>query len=133
MCLGELGHRIDSINVFLHFDIFTSRFAFFGLLDVDSNRFFDGQLDRSLGDEAEICTRETVCLACNIVDIDVVGDGRLAELGLQDTNTSCFIRQRNVDEGVETSRSAKSIVQLFRSVGCADDKDVFLGGHAIHF
>jgi len=133
MGLGELWDRIFGISIFLHLDIFASSLALFGLLNVDGDGLLDGELDRSLGDETEIGTGEAVCLAGNVLDIDIVGHGRLAKLCFQDSNTRCFVGQRHVDKSVKTTRSAKSIVKLFRSIGRANDKDVLLRGHTVHF
>jgi hypothetical protein len=63
---------------------------------------------------------------CDVCEVDIWGNWCFSELCLEYTSTRRFVGQRDVDEGIETTRSAKSIVELLRSVGGADDENVLL-------
>jgi hypothetical protein len=67
-----------------------------------------------------------VGLAGNVAKVDISGDRSLAQLGLEDAQSARLIRQRNVDERVQTTRSAQSRVKLLRSVGSTDDENILL-------
>lgn len=121
---SQLWDRVLGINIF--HGILSSSLTSLGLLDVGGDSLLDGELTSTLCDEAQIGTRVTVSLGRNIVNVDVRSDGCLAELSTEDTSTGLLVRQRNVDEGVKTSRTAKSVVELFGSVGGTNDEDVLL-------
>lgn len=125
MRLGEFGDGVF-LQVFFHLVFFAGGLAFFGALDVDGDGLLDGELDGALGDEAEIGTGEAVRVFGDEVDVDVVGDRGLAELGFEDGGTALFVGQRDVDESVETTGTAEGVVELLGTIGGADDEDVLL-------
>ncbi|KAI6751078.1 hypothetical protein HG530_013992 [Fusarium avenaceum] len=77
-------------------------------------------------------TREAVCLGGNVAKVNIGGNRGLAELSLDDAETTRLIGQRHVDERVKTTRSAQSRVKLLRSVGGTDNEDILLGSHTVH-
>ena len=62
-----------------------------------------------------------------------LGNWGLAQVGLEDGNTGLLIRKRNIDELIKAARSQDGRINDVRSVGSANDKYIFLCGHAIHF
>lgn len=129
--LGQLRNGVLSILIHLH--LVASSLAGLGALNVGGNGLLDGNLDSALGDEAKIGRREAVGLGGNVAEVDIVGNRRLAELGLEHAQSSRLVGQRNVNERVKTAGTAQSRVKLLGSVGSTDNKDVLLGGHAVHF
>lgn len=62
-----------------------------------------------------------------------LGDWRLPEVSFEDCHTGFLIGQWDVDKLVQTARPEDGRVDDIRPVGGADDEDVLLTGHAIHF
>lgn len=129
---GEFWDWVLGISIVFH-GILASSLTGLGALDVGGDSLLNGKLDGALRDEAKIGTRETVGLGCDVVDVNVWRDRSLAELGLENTSTRWLVWKRNVDESVKTTWTAEGIVELLWTIGCADDEDVLLGGHAVHF
>lgn len=129
MSLGKFWHGV--IHVLVH-GVFTSSFTLLSTFDISRNGLLDCQLDSTLGNEAQVGTRETVGLAGNVVDIDIWSNWGLAKLSSQNGSTRGFIWQRHINQGIETTRTAKSIVELFGSVGGANDENILLRSHAVH-
>ncbi|KAH4064082.1 hypothetical protein HBI56_086270 [Parastagonospora nodorum] len=130
MGLGQLRNGI--LGIILHLDVLTSSLAGLAALNVQRDGLLDGKLDSTLGDEAKIGTGEAVGVLRNELNINVWGDRGLAKLGLENACSRGKIGQRNVDEGIETSRTAQSVVELLRSVGGTNNEDILLRGHTVH-
>jgi hypothetical protein len=129
--LGELGHGVLLLDILVH-SVAALSLPGLLLLDGQVNRLLDGQLDGTLSDEAKIGTGEAVSLGGNEANVNVRGDGSLAELGLENALTALLVGQGNVDKSVETTRTAQGVVKLLRPVGGTDNEDVLLAGHAVH-
>jgi len=93
----------------------------------------DGELDGALGNEAKIGTGEAVGSASYEVDVHIVGNRGLAELGFENAGARGFIWEWNVNERIETARTAEGVVKLLWPIRGANDEDVLLGSHAVHF
>jgi len=74
-----------------------------------------------------------VSTASYVVDIDVISNWCLSELGSKDLGAASLIRKRDVNKGIKTTWTAKGIVELLWSIGSADDEDILLGCHSVHF
>lgn len=53
----------------------------------------------------------------DIVEVDLLGDGRLAQVGAQDRLARLLVRQRDVDELIQTARTEDGRVDYVRPVG----------------
>ena len=130
--LRQLSNWIFGIGILVH-GVFASSLTLLGALDVESDRLLDGKLGRTLGDEAEIGTREAVSGLGDVLEINIWSNWGLSELSLEDTGTGSLVWQWDVDKSVETAGAAQSIVELLWTIGGTDDEHVLLGGHAVHF
>lgn len=129
--LGKLRHGVLLLDVLVHSGVALGLPGLL-LLDGEVNGLLDSELDGTLGDETKIGTGEAVGLGGDEANVDVGGNGCLAELGLENALATLLVGQGNVDESVKTTGTAQSVVELLRSVGSADDEDVLLAGHTIH-
>lgn len=102
-------------------------------LDIDGDAFSDGQLTSSLADLRQIGAGESVENLGQIVEVDFLVDGRLAEARLQDGQTRWLIGQRDVNQLIQTTGTQDGGIDDVRSVGSSDNKDVLLGPHTVHF
>ena len=57
----------------------------------------------------------------------------LSEVCFEDLLSRLLVRERNVNQLIETSGSKNSRVYDVGSVGCTYDENVLLAAHAIHF
>lgn len=129
--LGEDGDGVLGVIV-IQVHVLAGGLALLGAGNIGVNRLLDGNLGGALSNEADIGTGEAVGLGGNEAKVHVGGDGGLAELSLENAQTTGLIGQGNVDERVETARTAQGRVELLGSVGGTNDEDVLLGGHAVH-
>ena len=65
----------------------------------------DCALGSLLADFGDVSSREAVSELGNEVEIDILGDGCLAKVGLENAQARGLVRKRNVDQLVETSLS----------------------------
>jgi hypothetical protein len=93
----------------------------------------DSEFDSTLGDKAKVSTGEAMCLAGDVVEIDILRDWSLSELSFQNADTRGLVWQRNVNKSVKTTWTAEGVVELFWSIRGSDDENVLLRGHAVHF
>mmetsp|Transcript_20519 Transcript_20519/g.36817 ORF Transcript_20519/g.36817 Transcript_20519/m.36817 type:complete len:441 (+) Transcript_20519:3071-4393(+) len=130
MRLGDEGHGIRIVVVLLH------GIRILGLLPFPLNVlldvFADRGLARALTDLGDVGAGESVGEAGEGVEIHVASHGRLAETGLEDLEPGFVIRQRNVDQLVQTTGAKESRVDDVGTVGGADDEDGLLGVHTVH-
>mmetsp|Transcript_2676 Transcript_2676/g.7086 ORF Transcript_2676/g.7086 Transcript_2676/m.7086 type:complete len:225 (-) Transcript_2676:95-769(-) len=99
--------------------------AFNFLLD----RLADRQLGRALADLREVRAREALRDARQVDQVDVRGDGRLAQHGLEDVGARALVGQRDVDELVQAPWAEHGRVDDVGAVGGADDEDRLLRAH----
>jgi hypothetical protein len=130
--LGELWHWVLSFNILVH-GILALGLTLLGALNINRDALLDGELDGTLSDKAKIGTGEAVGVLGNDVEVDVRRNGSLAELSLENAHTGSLVGKWDVDESVETSGTAESIVELLGTVSSTDNEDVLLRRHAIHF
>ena len=93
----------------------------------------DGELARSLADLGQVGAAEAVRRLGQVVEVHVLGDGRLAQRRLEYVDARLLVRQRDVDELIEATGAQHGRVDDVRPVGGADDEHVLLGAHAVHF
>ena len=73
--------------------------------DFRLDAFADGEFTRTLTNLCQIGTAETLCVLSEEVEIDVLGDGRFTQVRFEDRDAGEVVRQRNVDELIEATRS----------------------------
>lgn len=61
-----------------------------------------------------------------------LADGTLAQVSLQNTDPALLVRQRDVDELIQTSRPQDGRVNDVWSVCGTNDEDILLAGHTVH-
>ena len=80
------------------------------LADVGLNVLPDGELARALANLRQISSGESLCHPGHVVQVDLLAEGSLPQIGLEDVNAGCLVGQRDVDELVEATRTKDSRV-----------------------
>jgi len=80
--LGQLRDEVVLV-LLINLHVVASGLTSLGALDFHRDGLLDGELDSTLGDEAEIGTGEAVGVGGDVLDVDIVRDGRLFGEGLQ--------------------------------------------------
>mmetsp|Transcript_71722 Transcript_71722/g.232150 ORF Transcript_71722/g.232150 Transcript_71722/m.232150 type:complete len:264 (+) Transcript_71722:73-864(+) len=93
----------------------------------------DGRFSSPLAKFSQIGATEALCLLCNEGEGHVGSYGRLLERRLQNSLPRGQVRQRDVDELIETAWPQQCFVQELWTVGRANEKDVFLHAHTVDF
>ena len=73
--------------------------------DVGVNALPDGELAGSLADLCQVGPGESLCHLGQEGEVDILGDGTLPQVGLENGHPGALVRQRDVDELVQTARS----------------------------
>lgn len=61
-----------------------------------------------------------------------LGNWRLPQVGLKNSNPGLLVRQGDVDELIQAARAQDGWVNDVWPIGGTNNEDVLLGGHAIH-
>mmetsp|Transcript_37639 Transcript_37639/g.73533 ORF Transcript_37639/g.73533 Transcript_37639/m.73533 type:complete len:356 (+) Transcript_37639:174-1241(+) len=105
-------------------------------LPLHADRLLDalpnGVLARALADLCQIRPRELGRSLGQLLNIDILGHGRLAQAGLEDVEARGVVGKGNVHELVEAPRAHEGGVDDVGPVGGADDEDVLLLAHPVH-
>src|SRR3569833_1845879 len=131
VALRQLRDRV--LGHLVHVDVLAGSFPGLGALDVKVDRLLDGELGGPMRDEAQVGTREAVRLGGDELEIDIRSNRRLPQLSLENAQTAGLVGQGHIDQRVQTTGTAQSRVELLRPVGSANDKDILLRSHTIHF
>lgn len=79
-----------------------------------------------------VSTREAIGDVGQMDHVNILGDGGLAEGSPEDGQAGLFIGEGDVDELIKTTRTQEGRVNLVRSVGGSNDKDILLCVHPVH-
>jgi len=85
----------------------------------------DGHLGRALTNFRNIRTGETFRFPRQIRNIDIFRNRAFTEYGFEYGDPGFVVRERNVEELIETSRAHEGGIDDVRSVGGTDDKNAF--------
>jgi hypothetical protein len=96
-----------------------------------SDGIADGRLGRALAELRKVGPAEALGLLSDEGERDVGGDGRLLESGLEDVLPGGQVRQRDVNELIQSAWAQESLIQELRPVRGADEEHVLLDSHAI--
>ena len=130
----DLGHGIGKLVVVVlvgHF-VALGLLLHAGALNVALNLLADSHLTGALADLGKIGTSELVRLGGQVLQIDVLGHGRLAQGGAEDAQTTLEVGHGDVNELVEAAGTHEGRVDDVGPVGGTDDEDVLLGADAVH-
>merc|ERR1711936_32324 len=92
----------------------------------------DGKLAGPLADLSQVGTGESLGHLGQEGQVDLLGDGALPQVGLEDGHPGSLVRQRDVDELVQTAGPQDGGVDDVWPVGGSDDEDVLLAAHPVH-
>lgn len=130
---GQFRYRIFNIFVIYIYDFFISSFMSFGVFDIGSDGFFDGDFDSMLSDEVQIGIGEVVSFGGDEVEVDIGGYRGFVELSFENVEMIRFIWQWYIDQRVEMIGMVQSRIKLFGFVGCINYEDVFFRGYVVYF
>mmetsp|Transcript_38871 Transcript_38871/g.99305 ORF Transcript_38871/g.99305 Transcript_38871/m.99305 type:complete len:370 (-) Transcript_38871:1412-2521(-) len=126
----DLGHGVHLVAV-VH-GVLAPRLALPLCPDGLLNTLPDGVLARALADLRQIRPRELGRRLGQLLNVDVLGNGRLAEARLEDVEARGMVREGDVDELVQTTRTHERGVDDVGPVGRSDDEYVLLLAHPVH-
>jgi len=86
-----------------------------------------------LADFSEISTRETISDLSDEVQVDVTGNWSLTESSLEDTETRGLIRERNVNQLIESAWTNDGFIENLRAISSSNEEEILLGIHTVHF
>lgn len=101
--------------------------AFALAADFGLDRLMNGQLTSPLVDLRQIGAEEALGDFGDVRQVDIAGDGALAQVRLQDGLAGLVVRLGNVDQLIQTAWSQDGRIDDVRTVGGTDDEDDLLG------
>ena len=129
----DLGHGIGQLVVVLLVVHLVARLvANAGPLNVALDLLADGHFARRLANLGEIGAGELVGLRGHVLQVDVLGDGRLAQGGAEDSEAGLVVRHGDVDELIEAAGTHKGRVDDVGAVGGSNDENILFGADAVH-
>jgi len=96
------------------------------------NGLADGSLGGSLAEFSDISTSEVLGEVGHEVEGAVGGNRGLSENGLEDVSSGTLVREGDVDELIETTRSDEGFIKDVGSISSSDEEEVLLGTGTIH-
>ena len=131
---GEnLGHGVRELVIIVVVHLVTLGLLLHAsALNITLDLLADGHLTGTLADLGKIGASELVRLGGQVLQVDVLGNGRLAQGGAEDAQATLVVGHGDVNELVETAGSHEGSVDDVGAVGSANDEDVLLGTDAVH-
>lgn len=102
-------------------------------LFLSGDTFSNGSLGGPLAQFCDIGTSEVLGQLSTELECNVGGDGTLSEVGLEDVDSGTLIRQWDIDELIETTRSDKSFIKNVWSVCSTDEEQILFRTCTVHF
>ncbi|KAI6757217.1 hypothetical protein HG531_003042 [Fusarium graminearum] len=103
------------------------------LIEIDQIHLLTNLLHGSLRAEGgNIGTNVTMCLGCNLLQVDIVTELHVLGVDLENLETTSRVGDTNVDLTIESAESSKSGVDRVGSVGGGHDNDVGTSLHTVH-